>query len=150
MLWANTHEDESSQAKIVKNNIIYTLQGSNHVKIFGVMCLKSKNLGNLKVWDKGFPRLFQRKTTENDNDCLLYNCTKSVASPRAKNDGFSRDNSYIILYNSYFLFKYKCDMALEVYMEIEAIECLFKYMYKDNDCATILSKTITSTSNSTY
>ena len=46
-------------------------------------------------------------------------------------------NQYVVPYNPYLCQKYNCHMNVEACMTIAAVKYLYRYIYKDHDCADV-------------
>lgn len=86
---------------------------------------------------KRFPKLFHPHTTANENRYLLYKKSKEISWSNARNNELLLDNSWVILYNFYFLHKCNCHINFGVCTIIDKVKYLFKYFHKNNDCATV-------------
>ena len=84
---------------------------------------------------KRYPRNFQENTIENEDGYPIYRQRNNNQTIEV--NGIQLDNCWVVPYNPYLITKYNCHINIEIYSSITAIKYLFKYIYKEHDCATV-------------
>lgn len=83
---------------------------------------------------KDFPKPFRAETILDTNGYPLYR--RRQQEPVAVGQGGrSTDNSYIVPYNPFLLWKYNAHINVEICTSIRAVIYIYKYIYKGYDCA---------------
>ncbi len=96
---------------------------------------------------RGYPQEFQNYTRSNEHGYPLYrrrSPEKGGFTGIKKIKYFGKevgrieiDNSWVVSYNKYLLWKYKAHINVEICCSILAVKYLYKYLYKGPDRATV-------------
>ena len=90
----------------------------------------------------GYPKDFVSTMELNENEYPVYcrrglheggNCYKKHINGHP----LTYTNADVVPYNKYLLYKYKCHINVEVCHSVNVIKCTLKYLYKDQDSATM-------------
>jgi hypothetical protein len=84
---------------------------------------------------KGFPKPFREETsvTEDSYACTKRHDTGQTYMVRGK----QVNNQWVVCYNKYLIWKYRCHINIESIASVKAIKYIYKYVYKGHDRATM-------------
>ena len=84
---------------------------------------------------KDFPKEFTPHTIFSDKGYPLYRRRQDNLS--VDKNGKPLDNRWVVPYNPYLSYKYRCHINIEICVSVKSIKYLFKYVYKGHDCASV-------------
>ena len=87
------------------------------------------------VCTDNYPRLFQDKTTLNDDGFPQYCRRDDGRSVTVR--GADLDNCWVVPYNRFLTKKFECHINVEVCNSVQAVNYLYKYLYKGHDRAAV-------------
>ena len=127
--------DEETQPQLfelVKSFMVHTPCGNDHNNPNSPCIVDNK-------CSKGFPKPFRDQTTVNTDS--YSNLRRRDTGKKVKiGQGASQhevDNSWVVAYCAYFLWKYRCHINVECVASIKAIKYIYKYVYKGHDRTTM-------------
>ena len=84
---------------------------------------------------KGFPKPFREETsiTEDSYACTKHRDTGQTYMVR----GRQVNNQWVVCYNKYLIWKYRCHINIEFIASVKAIKNIYKYVYKGHDRTTM-------------
>jgi hypothetical protein len=92
----------------------------------------------LLTYSKRFPKPFANKTIVNSDGYPEYRRRRTVNNINMQwGDEGMYDNRWIVSYNLYLIRRYKTHINVEIYIIVQAIKYIYKYIYKERDKATL-------------
>ncbi|XP_021754905.1 uncharacterized protein LOC110720203 [Chenopodium quinoa] len=93
-------------------------------------CMKKK-IGDEVVCKYNYPKSYLEETTTNEDGFPLYKRRNTGEHVRIR--GATLDNRWVIPYNPYLSMLFDCHLNVEVCSTIQAVNYLYKYVYKGHD-----------------
>jgi hypothetical protein len=125
-------EKDPELFELVKSMMVHTPCGSENNNPNSPCIEKEK-------CTKNFPKLFQDQTivnTDSYSRLRRRDTGKKVKIGRGESQR-EVDNSWVVPYCPWLLWKYRCHINVECVASIKAIKYIYKYVYKGHDCTTM-------------
>jgi hypothetical protein len=102
----------------------------------GVICMKKAHANVLLTYSKQFPKSFANETIVNSDGYPKYRRRRTVDGIDVQwGDEGIYDNRWIVPYNPYLIRRYKAHINVEIYITVQAVKYIYKYIYKGRDRA---------------
>jgi hypothetical protein len=85
---------------------------------------------------KGFPKPFRDVTTLSENSYAVYR-RRNDGRVHTTSRGAEVDNRWVVPYNPYLLWKFRCHINVESVYSIKSVKYIYKYIYKGHDRTTM-------------
>ncbi len=108
---------------------------------FNSHCMNNAQDGSSR-YTKYYPCNFFEKTSIQENDYPLYwqynnGSMHEIPHPQDQTRKFTMDNRWVVPYNLYLIHHFKTHINVEICSSVQAIQYIYKYIYKNSDRATI-------------
>ena len=82
-----------------------------------------------------FPMTFREHITITEDSYARTRCSNTSQTTEVR--GKHVDNRWVVCYNKYLIWKYRCHINIESIASIKAVKYIFKYVYKGHDHTTM-------------